>query len=100
MLLLIHKLRTDMYGMQKALMKRARDGMHNDIMEKRCHEALCIHVHTSKNTRHREGVSDVRLSAAAGLPVVGLFRVIVSTPDLLRLVQRQVVCNQLLKSGE
>ena len=35
-LLLIHKLRTDMYGMQKALMKRARDGMHNDIMEKRC----------------------------------------------------------------
>ena len=75
-------------------------GVFNDIMEKRCHEALCIHVHTSKNTRHREGVSDVRLSAAAGLPVVGLFRVIVSTPDLLRLVQRQVVCDQLFKSGE
>ena len=36
-LLLIHKLRTDLYGMQKALMKRARDAPHRDVMAKRCY---------------------------------------------------------------
>jgi hypothetical protein len=50
-LLLIHKLRTDLYGMQKALMKRARDGMHRDIMEKRC---FVIDPVTGQNTDSQE----------------------------------------------
>lgn len=50
-LYLIHKLRTDLYGMQKALMKRTRDGMHRDIMEKRC---FVVDPRTNQNTDSQE----------------------------------------------
>ena len=57
-------------------------------------------MHARKNAGHRQRVRDVRLPTTTGLTVVGLLGVIVGTPYLLSLIQRQVVCDQLLKRGQ
>ena len=56
------------------------------IVQQRGHQALRVHVHASENARHRQGVSDVGFSTAPGLPVVSLLRIIVGSPDQLRLL--------------
>ena len=54
-------------------------------------------MHARKNAGHREGVRHVGLAAAAGLAVVRLFGVVVGATNLLCLLQRQVVADQLFK---
>jgi len=72
-------------------------GIFDDVVQKRRHQALRVHVHARKNAGHRQRVRDVRLPTAACLAVMGLLGVIVGAADLLRLIQRQVIGDQLLK---
>ena len=72
----------------------------NHIVQQGGHQALGVHVHASENAGYRQRVSDVGFSATAGLTVMGLLGVVISSPHQLRLIQRQVVSNQLLKGSQ
>ncbi len=62
-------------------------GVLYDIVQKRRHEALRVHVHTGKNAGNSKRMCNVGLSASSGLAVVGLFRVIVGAANPLSLFQ-------------
>ena len=70
------------------------------IVQQRGHQALRVHTHASENAGHRQRMSDVGLSTAPCLAVVSLLGVIVCAPHQLRLVQRQVIGDQLLKGRQ
>ncbi len=72
----------------------------NHIVQQGGHQALGVHVHASENAGYRQRMGNVWFSATAGLTVMGLLGVVISSPHQLRLLQRQVVSNQLLKGSQ
>ena len=61
-------------------------GVLNNIMQQCRHDRLRVHAHIRQNLRHRGWVSDVGVSGASGLPLMGLLGIGVSPCDQSQLV--------------
>ena len=66
-------------------------GIFNHIVQHGRHQALMVHVHVGENGGNRQGVGNVGLAAAAALPFVGLFSVVIGAPYQIHLLRRQVI---------
>ena len=66
---LIHKLRTDLFGMQKALMERKRDGHHKKVMNKICAMFRPDSGQQPLNQPHKisQGIRDLMLKSLRAL---------------------------------
>jgi hypothetical protein len=69
---LIHKLRTDLFGMQKALMERKRDGHHKKVMNKICAMFRPDSGQQPLNQPHKfsQGIRDLMLKSLRALRAV------------------------------
>ncbi len=65
-------------------------GVFDDIVKDGRGDGLRVHMQIRKQVCHRHGVSNIRLAAAAPLAVMSLCAKLISFPDALDLIGRQV----------
>ena len=70
-------------------------GIFNNVVQHRCHQALMVEVHFSKDVGDCQGMNNVGLAAAAALPFMCLFRVKVGTTYLFDLTMAQILGKSL-----
>lgn len=71
--LLIHKLRTDLFGMQKALMERVRDDLHVEVMQKNTFKMKNNQVDDDSIQEFQEGIRHLMFTSLRTLRSVVLY---------------------------
>eukprot|EP01048_Picozoa_sp_COSAG05_P016498 COSAG05_NODE_2130_length_3513_cov_1.827768_1_plen_656_part_10 len=71
--LLIHKLRTDLFGMQKALMERVRDDLHVEVMQKNTFKMNNNQVDDDSIQEFQEGIRHLMFTSLRTLRSVVLY---------------------------
>ena len=66
-------------------------GVFDDIMQHRRHQALMVEVHFSQDIGNSQGMDNVGLAAAAALPFMCLFGVVIGTTYLFDLAVAQIL---------
>ena len=75
----------------------AHRGILRHIMHEGGGNALAVHAQLHKDLRHRQGMADIRLAAAAALAAVGFFRQCVGTVDHIEIISAPAVQKILLQ---